>query len=32
MYSTKGKIWVAASIIPYKKYCLFKTKNLKKYT
>ena len=28
MYSTKGKIWVAASIIPY---CLFKTKNLKKF-
>ena len=29
MYSTMGKIRVAASIILYKKICLFKTKNLK---
>ena len=30
MYGTEGKIWVAASIILYKKiFCLFKTKNLK---
>ena len=28
-YSTTGKIWVAASIIPYKNFCLFKSKNLK---